>query len=331
MSTQPNSPVPGPNYAERTVVTTDGVRLAVRDYGPGEPLHTLVLLHGLCLTQDSWAIQIRQLTNRWGGALRIISYDHRGHGSSTDAPTHSYRVGRLAADLAEVLTTLRVTGPLTLAGHSLGGMTALAYLSRPELERPVQPESLVLIAAAAGRITERGLGRMLATPTARVLFDLLNRMPRRATEQSIRCLMRPVRAALARYTGPDRLAQSGFAALATESTRAISPATAAGFLLNLAEFDVYGFLPSISAKTLVVSGGADITIPDAHARDLVAAIPGAIYLQRPTAGHMLLLDAPHCVTTAINRAMGLHRRPTWTAQMWATRYGPPATHIAAAS
>ncbi|MBX9639211.1 MAG: alpha/beta hydrolase [Mycobacteriaceae bacterium] len=124
----------------------------------------MVLLHGLCLTQDSWAMQIRQLTHRWGGAVRIISHDHRGHGRFAGAPSHTYRVERLAADLADVLQTLRVTGPLTLAGHSLGGMTALAYLSRPAAQRPVEPENLVLIAAAAGRISERGLGRVLPGP-----------------------------------------------------------------------------------------------------------------------------------------------------------------------
>ena len=260
-------------YVERTVVTSDGVRLAVRDHNPAGREHTVVLLHGLCLTQDSWAIQIRQLTHRWGSAVRIISYDHRGHGRSAGGPTHTYRVERLAADLADVLRTLRVTGPVTLAGHSLGGMTALAYLSRPAAQRPVEPENLVLIAAAAGRISERGLGRVLASPSARVVFDLATRMPHRTSERD-------------------------------------------------------GCLTSITAKTVVVSGGADITTPDAHARDLVAAIPGAIHLQQPAAGHMLLLDAPHYVTAAINRAMGLHRSPAWTAKTWAARHGLPGNAVA---
>ncbi|MHA7651019.1 alpha/beta fold hydrolase [Mycobacterium sp. ML4] len=316
------------NYAQHTVVTRDGVRLAVRDYGSGRPLHTLVLLHGLCRTQDSWAIQIRQLTHRWGRAVRIVSYDHRGHGHSTGGPASTYRVEQLAADLAEVLTALRVAGPLTLAGHSLGGMTALAYLARSE--RPVDPEGLVLIAAAAGRISERGLGRLLATPASRVLFDLVDRMPPRISERAIRWVVRPLGAALMRYSGRSGT-RGGFAALATESTRVVSPATAAGFLLNLGAYDVYDSLAAISAKTIVISGGADITTPDVHARELVAAIPGATYLQHPTAGHMLLLDAPHCVTTAINRAMGLHRNPVCTSTHWARRYGLPGAEAAAAS
>lgn len=308
---------PNSGSAQRTVITSDGVRLAVGDYGSaGDHLHTVVLLHGLCLTQESWALQISRLAQRWGDAVRIISYDHRGHGRSTAAAMHTYRVERLAADLAEVLIAMRVTGPLTLVGHSLGGMTALAYLGRPELGRPVQPQGLVLIATAAGRLSERGLGRLLATAAPRVLFDLVNLLPQRATDRTIRGAIRPLRAAAARCGGPDRIARRGFAAVAAESTRAVSPATAAGFLRDLAEFDVYEQLSSIDATTVVISGGTDITTPGAHARDLAAAIPGAVHLRHPDAGHMLLADAPDHVDSAINRAMGLHGRPMWPAPVW---------------
>jgi len=60
----------------------------------------VVLLHGLCLDQSSWDIQIGQLTCKWGNDIRIISYDHRGHGDSADAPMHTYRIEQLADDLA---------------------------------------------------------------------------------------------------------------------------------------------------------------------------------------------------------------------------------------
>ena len=166
------------DYAERTVTTSDGARLAVRDYGRADTAeHTVVLLHGLCLTKSSWALQIRELLRRWGSSLRIISHDHRGHGGSTGAEMPTYRLGRLAADLAEVLIALRVSGPLTLAGHSMGGMTALAYFGRPASDRPVEPQGLVLIATAAGRLAQRGLGRLLATPATGMLFDFVGRIP----------------------------------------------------------------------------------------------------------------------------------------------------------
>jgi pimeloyl-ACP methyl ester carboxylesterase len=298
-------------YVERTVTTSDGVQLAVHDYGAADaPDHTVVLMHGLCLTQESWATQIRELVSRWGDAVRIITYDHRGHGRSTGASMRSYRIDRLAADLAEVLTALAVTGPLTLAGHSMGGMTALAYLGR--VDRPVEPQGLVLVATAAGRITERGLGRLLATPATGMLFKLVNRMPRGVTHQAIKSLVAPVREALIRFSGIDAADSSDAAALAASAIRSISLATAAGFLNSLKGYDEYRTLASIDAKTVVVSGGGDMATPATHARDLAAAIPGADHVHHPTASHMLLQDAPHCVIAAINSAMGMRRsgRPT---------------------
>jgi pimeloyl-ACP methyl ester carboxylesterase len=296
-------------YAERTVITSDGVRLAVRDYSSADAAdHTVVLLHGLSLTQESWATQVRQLRRRWGSAIRIITYDHRGHGESTDAPMRTYRIDRLAADLAEVLTALRVQGPLTLAGHSMGGMTALAYLGRPAEDRPVQPQGLALIATAAGKIAERGIGRLLDTPATAMLFSVVNRLPQGATHQAVQALLRPVSAVLAAVSGRGDAAQNAVVGVTATAVRTASLATVAGFLLGLTRYDEYHTLPSVAAKTVVVSGGADTATPIAHARDLAAAIAGATHLHLPGAGHMLLHEAPELVSAAINRAMGLHRR-----------------------
>jgi pimeloyl-ACP methyl ester carboxylesterase len=320
-------------YAERTVLTSDGVRLAVREYGSaGTAEHTVVLMHGLLLTQESWAEQVGRLQQLWGGRVRVITYDHRGHGRSARASMDTYRIERLADDLAEVLTALRVDGPLTLAGHSMGGMTALAYLGRPADQRPVEPQGLVLVATAGGRLTERGLGRMLGTPATSMLFNLVQRVPRRATDQVIQGLLRPVRKAAINHSAQDRgdtNASNGVAAVAASAMRTISLATAVGFLPSLQRFDQYHTLKSIAAKTVVMSGGTDVTTPVAHARDLVAAIPGATHVHLPDAGHMLLQEAPHVVTDAINSAMGIARRPICTAGPWTSRHASPIPQLAA--
>ena len=311
-------------YIERTIVTSDGARLAVRDYGSaGARNHTVVLLHGLCLTQSSWALQVRHLVGRWGNGIRIITYDHRGHGRSTGAGMRSYEIDRLAADLAEVLGVLGVTGPLTLAGHSMGGMTALAYLGRPAVDRPVDPQGLVLVATAAGRLAERGVARLLATRATGMVFGLVDHMPRRATERAINGLVRPVCEGLIRYSGHDR---NRAAAVTASAVRTISLTTAAGFLPTLRRYDRYDGLESIAANTIVISGGADVITPASHARDLAAAIPAATHLHRPTAGHMLIEDDPDCVNTAIDRVMGM-RRGSRAASTRASRNGPGAVAI----
>lgn len=295
-------------YVERTVTTSDAVRLAVRDYGSaGAREHTIVLLHGLCLTQASWARQIRHLLRRWGNSVRIITYDHRGHGESTGADMCTYRIDRLADDLAEVLTALRVTGPLTLAGHSMGGMTALAYLGRPAADRPVEPQGLVLVATAAGRLAERGLGRLLNTLATEMLFELVHHIPRRAVDRAVNGLVRPLCGGLTKYSGAD---WRGAAALTASAIRTTPLTTAAGFLPSLKRYDEYHALATIGANTVVVSGGADRTTPTAHARDIAAAIPGATHLHQPTAGHMLLDEQPRCVSDAIDSVLGMRTLAT---------------------
>ncbi len=296
--------------AERTVTVRDGVRLAVRDQGAIDAEATIVLLHGLCLDQGSWAGQIRHLTRRWGARIRIISYDHRGHGRSDSAPTSSYVVEQLAADLADILSALDVTGPLTLVGHSMGGMVALSYLGRPPADRPVEPHGVVLVATAAGRLAERGVARLLASPATDVLCKFATRAPQRA----VRVLTKPVRAAMALQVGDH--ARATLSSLFETAMAAASLTTAVGFLPGLRSYDQFSTLASIRARTTIISGGADLLTPPSHSRDMADAIPGATHVHIPTAGHMLPHEASEEVADAISRmiAAGIGADPVPTAQ-----------------
>jgi len=282
---------------ELTVTVRDGVRLAVRDQGATDAEATVVFLHGLCLEQGSWASPVRHLTRRWGARIRIISYDHRGHGRSDTAPTNTYVIEQLAADLADVLTALDVTGPLTLVGHSMGGMTALAYLGRSPADRPVEPHGVVLVATAAGRLAEHGVARLLASPAT----DVLGKFATRAPHRVVRLLAKPVRAALAGQVGDH--ARATFISLFDTAMAAVSVTTAVGFLPGLRSYDQYSTLPFIRARTTVMSGGADLLTPPSHSLALAAAIPGATHVHIPFAGHMLPHEASHAVTDAISRTI----------------------------
>jgi pimeloyl-ACP methyl ester carboxylesterase len=58
-------------------------------------------------------------------------------------------------------------------------------------------------------------------------------------------------------------------------------------------------LAGITVPTLVVVGDKDaLTVPEA-AREMATAIPGAHYVEVPTAGHMALAEQPDIVTTAM--------------------------------
>jgi pimeloyl-ACP methyl ester carboxylesterase len=281
------------------VTTRDGVRLAVRDRGSRYAGHTVVFLHGFCLSQMSWARQIDYLTRRYGGAVRVISYDHRGHGESGEAPMSSYRIEQLADDLAQVLTARSVTGPLTLVGHSMGGMAALSYLARPGADRPVDPHGLVLAATAAGKLSEHGLSRLLATPATGMLFGLIDHTP----AQALRILARPLGATLHRFGVGGNAERATLAAVTAAGLASTPVPTAVGFLPSLRDYDQYHTLGSIRANTVVVSGGADPLTPPSHSRDLAAGIPGAAHVHLPSAGHLLPQQNPNIINAAIRRAM----------------------------
>src|SRR5262249_27671395 len=109
----------------------------------------------------------------------------------------TYRPDQLADDLGHVLAALEIGGSVSFIGHSLGGMVALAYLARQRRHRPVDPDGLVLVATAAGRLAERGLGRLLATPGIVGLSRVLEHAP----QPALRALSAPACAALCRCWG----------------------------------------------------------------------------------------------------------------------------------
>ncbi len=292
-----------PKLTQRAVTTVDGARLAVRDLNPRYPTATVVLLHGLCLSQESWSLQVRHLTQRWGTRIRIVTYDHRGHGSSTRAPIRTYTIDRLADDLATVTTALDIQPPLTLVAHSMGAMAALTYLCRPTSQRPIDPSGLVLVATAARKLGQRGLGRLLSTPATAALANVAAHTPEHILHSLVAPLcvtLAPIRSHLPAAT----IAATALTALTTTAT-----STAIGYLPTLRSYDIYPALPAIRARTVIISGGVDPLTPPQHAHELAAAIPNALHLHVPTAGHMLPQQVPNVVNHAIEQAAGLTPKP----------------------
>ena len=110
---------------------TDGTRLDVSVHGEGPT--TLVLLHGWTQDRSNWRRQIEALRDVDG--LRLIAYDHRGHGGSDPAPEGTATIAQCADDLVEVLAEVAPDGPVVLAGHSMGSMAISAVITAWLLER----------------------------------------------------------------------------------------------------------------------------------------------------------------------------------------------------
>lgn len=277
--------------------TDDGVTLVVHDTGASAATErTIIFLHGLCLDHTTWKSQISCLQAEYGATVRLISYDHRGHGASGKAPPWTYTVSRLGDDLRNILTALRVTSPLTVVGHSMGAMAALSFLSRPAAEIPLYPSGLVLAATAAGKLSQRGIGRLLSTRAITGLAYAVGHTP----QIVLRGVAKPVCVTLTQ--AGNLVHASNIASIPSAAFTTIAHGTAIGYLDSLRSYDRYAGLPNIKARTVVVSGGADLITPPQHARDLAAAIPRANHLHVPAAGHMLPRQAPEVITQAIRYA-----------------------------
>lgn len=280
------------------VLTSDGASLAVRDEGPLDAEHIVVFVHGLCLSDLEWELQVEYLQQRYGGEIRLIRYDQRGHGNSSQAPMSSYRVPQLGLDLAAVLRAVNVSGRVTLVTHSMGGMAALEYFGLAAADRPLEPHGLVLIATAAGQLAERGLGRLLAAPVTAALVDVVNHTPQAAW----RLLAGPLGAAVG-HLRAHSAQRKALVALTAGALLSTPVTTAVGFLPSLKEFDQAAVLGTIRARTVVVSGDADLLTPPVHSVQMAAVIPGAVHVQLPGVGHMIPQEAPQVINAAISRVI----------------------------
>ena len=143
---------------EFTVVARDGALLRGEEYfpvgGADESLPTIVLAHGWTLNRTLWGRVIRGIHAR--RPVRVIAYDQRGHGQSTPGTGHP-AVGALGDDLAAVIAVAAPAGPLVLAGHSMGGMTVMAYAGRHRSQLADRVRGVVLLATAAAEVERRAI------------------------------------------------------------------------------------------------------------------------------------------------------------------------------
>ncbi len=114
-----------------TVLADDGVPLHVEINGPDDAPVTIIFSHGYALSQNVWHYQRRDLA----GSARCVFWDQRGHGQSGECSQESCTIPQLGEDLHAVLRAAAPgETPVVLVGHSMGGMTIMAFARQhPEL------------------------------------------------------------------------------------------------------------------------------------------------------------------------------------------------------
>ena len=97
------------------------IEIYYEDHGAGQPV---VLIHGYPLSGRGWDKQVPALLD---AGYRVISYDRRGFGKSSQ-PATGYDYDTFAADLHILLEHLELRDAV-LAGHSMGTGEVTRYLS----------------------------------------------------------------------------------------------------------------------------------------------------------------------------------------------------------
>src|SRR3954462_2993913 len=158
------APSAAPPPGSRTGRTDDGVGLHVEvDGAPDAPV-TVLLTHGFTARLGEWDDQRAALRGR----ARLGLWDPRGQGRSARAGRRAVTIDRTARDLAEVLDATTPSGPVVLAGHSLGGMSVLALARRrPELFG-TRVVGVFLLATSAGGLFSGGVRGWTVGPARRL-------------------------------------------------------------------------------------------------------------------------------------------------------------------
>jgi pimeloyl-ACP methyl ester carboxylesterase len=272
-----------------TFTTSDGAQLrALEDGTPEAPL-TVVLVHGWTMDSTLWNRVVAELVRENPGAARILRFDLRGHGGSDPAPRGGATVQRCADDLAELITHEIPDGHVVLAGHSMGGMAAMALAERhPDLVAE-RITALALVATSSGGLAEpsyrlpRPAARALNLVERKVLRPVLTAAPGARISPFSRFL-EPTMRWLVFGGDPERADVARSARLFANC----HPASTAGYRASLAEHERTGALAAFRGIPVVLLAGLrDRLCPKPRADLIARELPDAEYYLYPGAGHML--------------------------------------------
>ncbi|MCW2714456.1 MAG: Pimeloyl-ACP methyl ester carboxylesterase [Frankiales bacterium] len=271
----------------RTVLTADGVELAVTEHGSEQPGATVVLAHGYVQSSALWAGQVRDLVEARSD-LKVVTYDHRGHGASGRATRETATIEQLARDLAEVLAAVAPTGPVVLGGHSMGGMTIMALAEQfPDLFED-RITGVAFVATSSGGLSEVTWG--LPAPVAKLAHRLLPAVNAKAVRDEAKGKPRRVSPAEALLVFP-RGADPAHVKLALDVQRECRAETVAHFLATFSTHDRLHALKALAdLPTVVIVGEQDRLTPLAHSRALAEALSSSELVVYPGVGHMVQLE-----------------------------------------
>ncbi|HXP21919.1 MAG TPA: alpha/beta hydrolase [Streptosporangiaceae bacterium] len=287
-----------------TVIADDGLRLHVEISGPQDAPVTIIFCHGYSLNSDVWYYQRAGFEQ----IARLVFWDQRSHGRSMRSAPELVSIDQLGADLhAVMMAAAPGDTPVVLVGHSMGGMTVMAFADQhPELigskvigaalistaastvdpvtwlPAPLRPAARrampsMMTGASKGRLAEVvERGRHSASDIAFLGTRHLAFGDARVSPTVVDFLERVIRA-----TPIDVVADFYVALVGHEKRHALK---------------VLGSIP-----VLVLTGDRDRMVDPAFSDDLASSISDAQLVTIRGAGHVVILERPEEVNEAIAR------------------------------
>ena len=222
----------------------------------------VVLSNSLGTTLDMWEPQAAVLAERHC----VLRYDTRGHGQS-DVPPGPYTIDALGRDVVALLDHLGIARA-GFCGLSLGGMTGM-WLG---VHAPQRITRLALANTSACMDAPAAMDERIAAVTAGGVAAIAP-------------------AVLGRWFTPAFAAREPARVAAVRAMLESSPA--AGYVAcchAIRAMDQRADVARIAVPTLVVAGTHDPSTPPAAGRFLAGRIPGARYVELPTA-HLSNVEA----------------------------------------
>ncbi len=257
---------------------------------PVEP--TILFVHGYALNLDCWHFQ----REAFRGKHRMAFYDQRSHGRSQRSDREHATIDQLGDDLARVLEVVAPTGPVVLVGHSMGGMSIMAFAERHADVFEERVVGVALIATTAGGLRpHRTLSRWIPDGVGQLVAPRLIATLARAPElvDSARrsgSNLGFIVADLFAFGSKD--APAAEVEFLDDMLAGTSFDVIAMFYPNFSTLDKFAQLPAFAKiPTLIICGTKDRLTSIDHSRKMADLLPDAELVECEGAGHMVIFEA----------------------------------------
>jgi pimeloyl-ACP methyl ester carboxylesterase len=285
--------------ADRHVHGAGGANLRVESFGdPSGP--TLVFTHGWGVDSSEWFYARKALSSQF----HLVLWDLPGLGGSSQPEDRNFALENMARDLRTVVSST-AGKPVTLVGHSIGGMINLTFcrlfpdLLGSEVTRIVQIDTSYTNPVKTTK--HSGISQFLQKPLAEpALYAMIGLSPFvhfmnwLSYENGTAYAMN----AQSSFAGSETRGQVD---LVSRLQAEASPAVIARGTLAMFHWDATPVLRRIRIPVLLIVGGQDTTTLPAASEFMKNAIPGATLVEVPSAAHYSLLEQNQRVNSEIAR------------------------------